>query len=395
MRRRTHTQPRQTKRRLTWRSVGELLATALMMIGVACSPVAETPRSADAGDTTTVHDGTADSVTSVDTIIDKNQVDIYQTEVYAASEVLNGDAIASGACMTWSAPMEVGKVTALDELSGLARSNQGWLWAHNDSGEKEARVLLLDTTAKLRAVLHIPEVTPVDWEDMAAGPCGDDALKTSRCLWIGDIGDNSHKRSTVSIIRVPEPKHDGVDLPPAGTVTHWTAATSDTVSFRYPTVIGDAPATARPDAEALAVLSDGRLLVATKRDDGRTRLFRVTPDASATQPVIAVLLGELDVRDPPLEAGLSLRVTGADTVGDHRLLVRTYFRAWAFDFNVPLNAPVKSLTNALSSAVGVTRMKLVTGFDIQAEAIAGDGEGGFWHTSELTDQPLWHVPCSP
>lgn len=395
MRRRAHTQPRQRRRRPAWRSVGELLATALLASGVACSPATKTPRSADVGDAGAVHDGTADGVKSADTLIDTNQVDIYQAKIDATNDVLSDDATASSACMTWSAPMEVGKVSALDELSGLARSSQGWLWAHNDSGEKEARVLLLDTTAKLKAVLHIPEVTPVDWEDMAAGPCGDDGLKTSRCLWIGDIGDNSHKRSTVSIIRVPEPKHDGVDLPPAGTVTHWTAATSDTLRFRYPSVIGDAPATARPDAEALAVLSDGRLLVATKRDDGRTRLFRVTPDASATQPVTAVLLGELDVRDPPLETGLSLRVTGADAVGDHRLLVRTYFRAWAFDFSVPLNAPAKSLTNALSSAVGVTRIKLVTGFDIQAESIAGDGEGGFWHTSELTDQPLWHVPCGP
>ena len=312
------------------------------------------------------------------------------------------DAAPSGPCNAWAAAVQTGAVQpgaaagkgapTLGELSGLAQSHNGWLWAHNDSGETSARVFLLDPTARLRAVLTLPGVVPVDWEDMAAGACGPGMAAEKRCLWIGDIGDNAHTRKTLSVVRVIEPTQQlATALPSATTIALWQAPPGDVqiTQFRYPPDGAATAATLRPDAEALAVLSDGRLLVATKRDDGLSRLFRVTPGSGT---VVAVLLGTLDVRDPPLEAGLSLRVTAADLDGDGRLLVRAYFRAWAFDFGAPLTAAAPGLGPKIAAA---SRQKLATGFDVQGESIASDGSGGFWHTSELENQPLWHIQCAP
>ena len=312
------------------------------------------------------------------------------------------DAAASGPCTAWATATQTGVVQSsvgagedaptLGELSGLARSHNGWLWAHNDSGETTARLFLLNPTGQLRAVLTVPGVVPVDWEDIAAGSCGAGFSADKRCLWIGDIGDNAHTRATVSVVRVLEPTQQlATALPSASTVAHWQVPPSDVhiTQFQYPPDGATTAATLRPDAEALAVRSDGRLLVATKRDDGLSRLFRVTP---GTGTVVAVLLGTLNVRDPPLEAGLSLRVTAADLDGDGRLLVRAYFRAWAFDFAAPLTAALPALAPKIA---GATRQKLETGFDVQGESIASDGHGGFWHTSELENQPLWHILCAP
>ncbi|MCO4762437.1 MAG: hypothetical protein KC502_13080 [Myxococcales bacterium] len=285
-------------------------------------------------------------------------------------------------CTSWGAPVETGQVKELNELSGLALSHQGWLWAHNDSGEKTGRLLLLDTTGQPRAELTLPGVTPVDWEDIAAGPCGP-SPSPKRCLWVGDIGDNGHKRKGVAILRIEEP----TTLPAAATLSHWVAKVGTVTEFHFNYgKEGDNPH--RPDAEALAVLSDGRLIVATKRDDGSSRLYRVTPGAKEAN---AELLGTLDVSDPPLTSGLSLRVTAADLVTDSRLVVRTYYRAWVVDFSLPLTAPAAELGDVISAA---KRTGLKTGFDVQGEAMTRDGSGGFWHTSELASQPLWRIPCA-
>ncbi len=301
------------------------------------------------------------------------------------------DAGSPAGCGAWAAATEVGKLTdpRITELSGLARSptHAGVLWAHNDSGEKTGRLFALNAKAEVVGVLHLPGVTPKDWEDLAAGPCGQAGAALpagAACLWIGDIGDNGHSAPTHDLLRVPEP----LSPPQAGSETTWTEPAPEIFRYRYP----DHPthaALARPDAEALAVLPDGRLLVVTKRDDGRGRLFRVTP--AAKQTVTAVPLGLLDLRDADLQAGLSLRATAADLDAAGRFLaVRTYFRAWRFDLAAVLSQPA----GAGDALLQAPRVPLPTGFDVQGESLCWDGAGGFWHGSELVGQPLWHVACA-
>ena len=73
------------------------------------------------------------------------------------------------------------------EASGMAPSaiDAEVVWLHNDSGDT-ARVFGVTLDGDLVATVTLAGVVAWDWEDMAAGPCGD-----QRCLYIGDIGDNA------------------------------------------------------------------------------------------------------------------------------------------------------------------------------------------------------------
>lgn len=91
----------------------------------------------------------------------------------------------------------------LAEISGLALSNrhEGIIWAHSDSGGGP-RIYALDiATCEVEAVLTMRGVPARDMEAMAAGV---NAIG-ERVLWVGDIGDNTGDRSSVSLYEVKEP----------------------------------------------------------------------------------------------------------------------------------------------------------------------------------------------
>ena len=88
----------------------------------------------------------------------------------------------------------------LDEISGLARShvNEGIYWAHTDSGGK-AELYAIDIQGNHKATVTLKDVQNVDWEDIAVGPCSPEALDEA-CVFIGDTGDNTFKRSDKKIL---------------------------------------------------------------------------------------------------------------------------------------------------------------------------------------------------
>ncbi len=83
----------------------------------------------------------------------------------------------------------------LNEASGLAMSLQhkDAVWIHNDSGDT-ARLFLVGLDGKTRAVVHLNQHKPLDWEDMCS-------LEIDGQAWllIGDIGDNSRTRGTTAV----------------------------------------------------------------------------------------------------------------------------------------------------------------------------------------------------
>ncbi len=58
---------------------------------------------------------------------------------------------------------------SIAESSGLARCKHhpDWFWTHNDSGD-EARVFLVDSEGKTRAIYRLPGAGAIDWEDMTS-----------------------------------------------------------------------------------------------------------------------------------------------------------------------------------------------------------------------------------
>ena len=142
------------------------------------------------------------------------------------------------------------------ELSGLvvSRAQPGVLFTHNDSGDSP-RIFALRLDGTLLAVDRVPGAAAVDWEDMAVGPGRDGGP----ALYLGDIGDNTARRATVDVYRVPEP----VVRSGGGGAT----APAERLVLRYP----DGP----HDAETLLVdPRRGDLYLVTKRADGRSGVYR-------------------------------------------------------------------------------------------------------------------------
>lgn len=290
---------------------------------------------------------------------------------------------------TWQLPERTGQVavTELTELSGLAASlrHPGYLWAHNDAGN-DPDVFLLQPDGTLRARWRLQDTgdkSSRDWEDSAVGPCRAGAAET--CLWLGDIGDNDAARASVRILRWTEP----ATLPAAtttgkvgpGALGGWQA-----VQFSYP----EGP----QDAEALAALPDGRLIVATKRNDGRTRLYRVDAatalDAGQSTAQVT-LLGTLNLTKLGDPAGEASRVTAASLSGDGGMLALRSKRAiWLWQDTTALLDEAASAGAAIDNWQGLA---LPSPVEAQGEALSWDSEGALWTSSEGKLPPIHRLRC--
>ena len=291
-------------------------------------------------------------------------------------------ASASARCEVWAAPTAQGVVDdpSLTELSGLAASarHPGILWTHNDNGHKP-RIYAIDGSGKRRASYKPKTVPNDDWEDIALGPCSrEPILAGTPCLYLADTGDNDLNRTVCHVLRMPEPTPPAV----AGEDNLGIDAKAvEVFAFTWP----EGP----EDCEAIAVLPDTRVLLFSKRNDGQSKVLRLTllPDAK----VEIESLGTLDLRDSQQRGGHSLRVTAADLAPDGRwLLLRTYGRVLLYDLGRALAGPA---TEARSAIQGAVAQRLVSAAEEHGEGIAWDPRGGFWQIAEGNAPTLWHSGC--
>jgi hypothetical protein len=136
--------------------------------------------------------------------------------------------------------------TRIVESSSLTRSafGKGVLWTANDSGGGPVLYAIGPSGATL-ATYKVSGASAHDWEGMAQASYG-----SSHFLYIGDIGDNGLKRTTIAVHRVVEPS----------TLKTGTLAPT-TFTFRYPD--------GRHNAETLIVNpSTLRIYIVTKDTKG-------------------------------------------------------------------------------------------------------------------------------
>jgi hypothetical protein len=162
----------------------------------------------------------------------------------------------------------------LPEASGIAVSRQvsDRLWAHNDSGE--AMLFALDSRGAVRSRVRVTGATVTDWEAIAVGPC-----QGGSCLFVGDIGDNGAKRSSVTVYRIPEPAANETSV-----------GVAEAIEMTYPD--------GAHDAEALLVTPDGTIVIVTKGETGPVNVYRVPANARpgavvALERIGAAMHGEL------------------------------------------------------------------------------------------------------
>ena len=276
----------------------------------------------------------------------------------------DGDDSGSTQCTSsgsdYSQRSQIGTVVSgdIDEASGLAtsRKNSQVLWLHNDSGDA-ARLYAINTQGQLLATYTISGASAVDWEDMAIGPGPDEGVDY---LYIGDIGDNSAVRGSVTVYRVAEPVVSSSQSAQTGSLP-----VSDSIQLSYPD--------GARDAETLMVdPQNGDMYVVSKRE-ALSRIYRLTDeqwsDPSAT----------LEYRGVLTWGGA---VGGDISRSGDEVLVKSYLSVYRFD-----RPDGTDLWDALTVA-GTT---LPYTAEPQGEAVAYCGRGsGYFTLSEGLNQPLYY-----
>jgi len=250
----------------------------------------------------------------------------------------------------------------IDESSGLAASRRypGYLWTHNDSGDKP-RLFLIDQQGQTAATVLLQGASARDWEDMAIAGKGDDAW-----VYAGDIGDNLSWRPSVVIYRWREPK---LDLS-KGAVTVTVPCERLVVTY---------PGGPR-DAETLLATAGGELIIVSK-SAGASAIFK-TPKpfkAGATQKLVQIGSYRFAAQN-----GFGALTTGGDLSPDgKRLVIRTYTHA--YEWKLPEKSPWSSVWQSVPHSFALPPAK-------QGESICYSEDGSrLFVTSERRPAPLWEL----
>jgi hypothetical protein len=257
---------------------------------------------------------------------------------------------------------------AVNESSGLvaSRRNPGLFWTHNDSGDAPI-LYAFDRAGKRRGAWRVAGARSVDWEDAAAGP-GPEAGRSY--LYVGDIGDNGHKRSEIVVYRVAEPEIR------AGANSTQETEPAETIRLRYPD--------GSRDAEALLVHpSTGDIYVVTKTASGAAGVYKLAAPPSASS--VNTLVRVAEVRLPGLFGGF---ITGGDISPDGRRVVLCDYLN-AYEFSLPDGAKFDGVW-------GQTPQTVELGERRQGETVCygADGEA-IYATSEKKPVPLIEVKREP
>ena len=259
----------------------------------------------------------------------------------------------------------------INEASGLSasRKNSGVLWTHNDSGDLP-RIFAMNLSGDHLGVFNLQNAENYDWEDIAAGP---GPVEGEKYLYIGDIGDNSKVRSSVSVYRMQEPVVD----------QNQTAITMDVSDVDK--LIMQYPDNQTYDAETLMIDPvSGDIFIVTKNKSGSSKVFRnPSPHSSNT----AVTLEE--VATVGLGTSILYAITGGDISADGGMIIlRSYSNAVILDRVI--SADLGSAFSGVKCYVPVNESLAQ-----QGEAIAFDPDGnGYTTVIEGLNPSLKHYSIS-
>ncbi len=155
----------------------------------------------------------------------------------------------------------------LYEASGIvaSRTNPGYFWAHNDSGDGPY-LYLIDSLGNIKRKYILKDAFHFDWEDITIGFGPTD----NYYLYIGDIGDNLAIRPFINVYRFIEP-----DI---RNTTDSVISNADNLILKYP----DGPR----DAETLLYDPVFRnLFIITKREEN-VRVYETPEQFSDTTTLI-------------------------------------------------------------------------------------------------------------
>lgn len=185
----------------------------------------------------------------------------------------------------------------IKESSGIvaSRTTPGLYWTHNDSGDGPF-IYAFDNRGARRGVWSVTGAAARDWEDIAAGPGPRNNIKY---LYIGDIGDNSGRRTEIVVYRIPEPTITAADTGSTKRKPRMTE-TAEKIRLRYPD--------GKHNAEALLVHPvSGDIYIVTKVTFANPTIYQAAAPHSVTTTTTLSRVGELKV--PSFFGGI---ITGGD-----------------------------------------------------------------------------------
>ena len=189
--------------------------------------------------------------------------------------------------------------TDILEASGLiaSRQNPGVLWTHNDNGFP-GTIFAISTNGSLLARYAVPNVFFGDFEDISFGPGPN---PDHQYVYLGDIGDNFLTRTSIRVLRFPEP---AVYTNMAANPRSEMIPAAQEITLVYP----DGPF----NAEAMLVDPlTGDLFLATKLTNS-SRIYRATrAELDGGGPVGLQFIREISFFKP----------SAADISADGRLIV--------------------------------------------------------------------------
>lgn len=244
-----------------------------------------------------------------------------------------------------------GKVD-LPEVSGIAdsRVNNGALWAHNDKGNSNSIYLLEKSTGKIKAEYRLLGMENKDWEDIEVGPGPEKGISY---LYLADIGDNSEKRKSVSIVRFKEPQYD----PSHEGKTINLEPEFDVLSITYPG--------GSKDAETLLLDHATKDLYIVSKREFPAKVYLYPYPQNTEKDTKLTLAGTLPLVVP---VGGNVHPDGS------AILIKTYDKIfyWKHDIKQPL-------WKTLSSVPEIAPYDPI---EPQGEAICFDENGGYFTLSE-------------
>ena len=250
------------------------------------------------------------------------------------------------------------------EVSGLDVSvrNPGYAYMLDDGpGTTAFWAVRLADGAMQR--LELSGFVGTDTEDLAVAPC---STGGASCLYIGDIGDNTKRRASIRVLRMPEP-----DLSSGGP----TSLSSTSITLKYPN--------GARNAETLLVDDAGKPYIVIKEpgtdNNGAARLYGATSFVSTT-------LTDYGAVPVPLPAqrwtGSANIVTGGD-YKDGRVILRTYDHA--IEYRGTAGADLNTFASWSRVQVPVPR-------DPKGEAISYLPSCGYITASEMVSD-IFAVDC--
>lgn len=248
----------------------------------------------------------------------------------------------------------------LREISGIAVDNNGIIWVHNDSGDGPI-LYALNSQCELLGEVFLEGAKAIDWEDMSIGRCGQ-----YDCFYVGDFGDNHHRRQEYLIYRAKVPSVPGK---PFGTMR---LSNIEQFSFTYPE--------GAKNAKALAVHPNGAIYIFTKDKSGKSVMYALT------SPVPNHNAKLTRIGDVPTKLGAWTSVTGADIhPTGRRLLLRTYITVleWRIDQGGNFN-----------KILSTEKIRVPNMDEQQGEAVAYNPKTGeYIHVSEGVNPTIYIIRC--